>query len=74
MNRVLNTKDFLNKIQSSKRPRILNCSFTFPIVKADKLSLFSKERIPNSTFFDPDEIKDKNSPYPHMLPMQKEFL
>lgn len=70
MNRILSTKEFLNKISQSKSPRILNCSFTFPIVKADKLSLFSKERIPKSTFFDPDEVKDKNSPYPHMLPNQ----
>ncbi|CAN6672607.1 thiosulfate sulfurtransferase Tum1p [Trichomonascus vanleenenianus] len=32
-----------------------------------------RPRIPNARFFDMDEIKDKSSPYPRMVPTQKEF-
>ncbi|KIV78352.1 hypothetical protein PV11_10076 [Exophiala sideris] len=35
--------------------------------------VFQKKRIPTARFFDIDEIKDKESEYPHMLPTCEEF-
>ena len=34
---------------------------------------FKKKRIPTARFFDIDEIKDHESPYPHMLPTKEVF-
>jgi thiosulfate/3-mercaptopyruvate sulfurtransferase len=34
---------------------------------------FLDAHLPNARFFDIEEIKDKNSPYPHMLPRADEF-
>ncbi|KAK5265770.1 hypothetical protein LTR40_014477, partial [Exophiala xenobiotica] len=36
--------------------------------KRTGLEVFKKKRIPTARFFDIDEIKDKESEYPHMLP------
>ena len=35
--------------------------------------IFKKKRIPSARFFDLDEVKDHNSPYPHMLPTAEGF-
>lgn len=32
------------------------------------IEVFKKKRIPSARFFDIDEVKDHDSPYPHMLP------
>jgi len=34
---------------------------------------FDAERVPGSSYFDIDEISDRSSPLPHMLPSEKEF-
>lgn len=34
---------------------------------------FKKKRIPSARFFDLDEVKDHDSPYPHMLPTAEGF-
>lgn len=68
MNWVLGAKEFINKITKAKSPRILDCSFTYPIIQKDKYIVFNQRRIPQATFFDSDKIKDIYSPYPHMLP------
>merc|ERR1712000_93260 len=41
--------------------------------KRTGLDVFQKKRIPTARFFDIDEIKDKESEYPHMLPTCDEF-
>lgn len=41
--------------------------------KRTGLGVFKQQRIPGSRFFDLDEIKDPDSPYPHMLPTQEMF-
>lgn len=41
--------------------------------KRTGLEIFKKSRIPTARFFDIDEIKDKESEYPHMLPTCDEF-
>ncbi|KAI9799917.1 MAG: hypothetical protein M1833_003839 [Piccolia ochrophora] len=37
------------------------------------LSAFKERRIPDARFFDLDAVKDKTSPYPHMLPTPQDF-
>lgn len=37
------------------------------------IDAFRKNRIPNARFFDLDEVKDPDSPYPHMLPTCEMF-
>lgn len=37
------------------------------------IDVFRKHRIPQARFFDLDEIKDQDSPYPHMLPTCETF-
>lgn len=41
--------------------------------KRTGLEVFKKKRIPTARFFDIDEIKDNESPYPHMLPTCEAF-
>jgi len=44
-----------------------------PNVPRDALSEFQKGRIPGARFFNLDEVIDKTSPYPHMLPSPEAF-
>ncbi|PWY77036.1 thiosulfate sulfurtransferase [Aspergillus heteromorphus CBS 117.55] len=37
------------------------------------IDVFRKHRIPQARFFDLDEVKDQDSPYPHMLPTAETF-
>ncbi|BDD60342.1 hypothetical protein MPDQ_000438 [Monascus purpureus] len=37
------------------------------------IDVFRKHRIPHARFFDLDEVKDPDSPYPHMLPTCETF-
>ncbi|PLN85608.1 Rhodanese-like protein [Aspergillus taichungensis] len=37
------------------------------------LDIFRKHRIPQARFFDLDGVKDRDSPYPHMLPTAETF-
>jgi thiosulfate/3-mercaptopyruvate sulfurtransferase len=37
------------------------------------IDAFNKKRIPKARFFDIDEVKDQESPYPHMLPTCDHF-
>ncbi|KAG9783962.1 Rhodanese-like protein, partial [Aureobasidium melanogenum] len=41
--------------------------------KRTGLEVFKRKRIPTARFFDIDEIKDNESPYPHMLPTCEAF-
>ncbi|EXJ79223.1 hypothetical protein A1O3_08724 [Capronia epimyces CBS 606.96] len=41
--------------------------------KRTGLEVFKKKRIPTARYFDIDEIKDNESPYPHMLPTCETF-
>lgn len=41
--------------------------------KRDGYTTFIQSRIPNARFFDLDAVKDAESPYPHMLPIQEVF-
>ena len=60
-------------IDSHQSPVILDCTWFMPNVPRDALSEFQKGRIPGARFFNLDEVIDKTSPYPHMLPSPEAF-
>lgn len=53
--------------------KVLDSSWYMPSTKINAKSLFLKERIPTSQFFDIDDICDHKTDLPHMLPSPKEF-
>lgn len=56
-------------------PRVIPlCAAWFlPNDERKGIQVFREKRIPKARFFDLDRVKDKHSPYPHMLPSPKEF-
>jgi len=60
-------------IDSNSAPVILDCTWFMPNVGRNALAEFNKSRIPGARFFDLDEVKDRSSPYPHMLPSPEAF-
>ncbi|ORY68624.1 Rhodanese-like domain-containing protein [Pseudomassariella vexata] len=59
----------------SPEPRVvpLCASWFLPNDERKGIEVFREQRIPKAKFFDLDKVKDKHSPYPHMLPSAKEF-
>ncbi|KAI1823213.1 Rhodanese-like domain-containing protein [Xylaria intraflava] len=59
----------------STDPRVvpLCASWFLPNSARTGIDVFHERRIPKSRFFDLDKVKDKHSPYPHMLPSPKQF-
>ncbi|KAI0126641.1 Rhodanese-like domain-containing protein [Xylariales sp. AK1849] len=59
----------------SPEPRVvpLCASWFLPNDERKGIDVFREKRIPKAKFFDLDKVKDKHSPYPHMLPSAKEF-
>lgn len=55
------------------RFKIIDASWYLPAQKRDGHVEFIESRIPNAVFFDIDEISDKSSDLPHMLPTPEEF-
>ena len=49
------------------------CIATWSMVAGEGRAVFLAERIASAQHFDIDEIADKSSPYPHMLPSEREF-
>ncbi|KAI2638535.1 Rhodanese-like domain-containing protein [Xylaria nigripes] len=60
---------------TSTDPRVipLCASWFLPNSPLTGMQVFRERRIPKSRFFDLDKVKDKHSPYPHMLPTAKQF-
>lgn len=56
-------------------PRVipLCASWFLPNDTRSGIETFREQRIPKARFFDLDKVKDKRSPYPHMLPDAKGF-
>jgi thiosulfate/3-mercaptopyruvate sulfurtransferase len=52
---------------------VVDGSFYLPAMKRDPATEFLAGHIPGAVRFDVDEIADKSSPLPHMLPTPKEF-
>lgn len=44
-----------------------------PAMKRDTRAEYLKQHIPGAVFFDIDEISDKSTPLPHMLPPKELF-
>ena len=63
----MKNKDINQKIS------ILDCTWYLPTENKDSKEIFKKEKIPTSKFFDLDEISDKSSTLPHMLPSNESF-
>ncbi|KAI1812587.1 Rhodanese-like domain-containing protein [Poronia punctata] len=59
----------------STHPRVIPlCAAWFmPNDSRTGINAFVEKRIPKARFFDLDKVKDKHSPYPHMLPSPKQF-
>ncbi len=52
---------------------VLDGSWHLPAEKRDPKAEFAAGHIPSARFFDIDEISDKSSPLPHMLPAAERF-
>jgi thiosulfate/3-mercaptopyruvate sulfurtransferase len=59
---------------SPKNLRVLNGTWYMPNVKKYPRQEHKESRIPGSIFFDIDEISDKSTDLPHMLPPLDQFL
>ena len=65
--------DWLEKNLNNDNIIILDCSWHLPNTNRSGEKEFLSERIPGAIFFNIDEISDTKSPYPHMIPNEKEF-
>ena len=63
------------RISTSPRVIPLCAAWFLPDDKAGRTGIetFRKLRIPKARFFDIDKVTDRHSPYPHMLPSEKDF-
>ena len=65
--------DWLEKNLNNDGVIILDCSWHLPNTNRSGEKDFLSERIPGAIFFNIDDISDPKSPYPHMIPNEKEF-
>ncbi|KAL9107897.1 MAG: hypothetical protein Q9227_007219 [Pyrenula ochraceoflavens] len=68
-------KNVISKISTAPRVIPLSAAWFMPNDPERRTGWdsFQKKRIPTARFFDLDEIKDHDSPYPHMLPTNEVF-
>lgn len=48
--------------------RVINATYTFPVLEHDRFAAYDLERIPMATYLDIDEVADKSFGVPHTLP------
>ncbi len=53
--------------------RVVDGTYTMPMMKRDPGVEFEERHIPGAVFFDIDEISDTDNPLPHMLPSPEKF-
>ena len=70
---VIVNLDWLEKNLNNDDVIILDCSWHLPNTNRSGEKEFLSERIPGAIFFNIDDISDQRSPYPHMVPNEKEF-
>jgi len=70
---LVSASELKSAIASGTSPVILDCTWFMPNVPRNPREEFQKARIPGARFFDLDEVIDKSSPYPHMLPSPEDF-
>lgn len=66
-------KNVYSKLSTAPRIIPLCASWFLPNDGRTGIDTFKESRIPHARFFDLDDVKDQNSPYPHMLPSAKDF-
>jgi thiosulfate/3-mercaptopyruvate sulfurtransferase len=54
--------------------RVLDASWYLPEMNRDPKAEYEEEHIPGARFFDIDEISDKASDLPHMVPPVEKFI
>jgi thiosulfate/3-mercaptopyruvate sulfurtransferase len=62
------TTDFLAANLWNTHYKLVDASWFMPGSGRDARAEYLKTHLPNAVFFDLDDISDKKSPYPHMLP------
>ena len=65
--------DWLAKHLAAPDVRVVDASWYMPTQNRNALAEYKEAHIPGAVFFDIDEISDKSSPYPHMLPSSEKF-
>ena len=65
--------DWLEKNLNNDNIIVLDCSWHLPNTNRSGEKEFLSERIPGAIFFNIDDISDPKSPFPHMIPNEKEF-
>lgn len=66
-------KNVHSKISTAPKIIPLCASWFLPNDGRNGLDTFREARIPHARFFDLDDVKDPESPYPHMLPSPADF-
>ncbi|KAF2641737.1 Rhodanese-like protein [Massarina eburnea CBS 473.64] len=66
-------KNVHSKLSTAPKVIPLCASWFLPNDGRNGLDSFKECRIPHARFFDLDEVKDPESPYPHMLPSATDF-
>jgi thiosulfate/3-mercaptopyruvate sulfurtransferase len=64
----------MNDEKYKTRLSILDCSWFLPTDNKYGKDLFNIDKIPNSKFFDIDEVCDKSINLPHMFPKLDDFI
>eukprot|EP01084_Bolivina_argentea_P180321 311533_1 len=67
------SSEWLSTQLDRENVKVVDGSFHLPKAGRDAAKEFSQQRIPGATFFDLNEIKDKTSKLPRMMPTQDEF-
>ena len=64
----------MNNDKYKHKLSVLDCTWYLPTENKNAKDIFEKEKIPNSKFYDIDEISDKSSSLPHMFPNNQSFI
>ncbi|NCC23098.1 MAG: sulfurtransferase [Alphaproteobacteria bacterium] len=70
---LIEPEELLLKIENNIAVKIVDASFVLPGSEENPFENFQRTRIGRSVFFDIDDVADKTSPLPHMLPTADEF-
>lgn len=70
---LIEARELHKLLQSAKNLKILDASFVLPSSPIDPKTEFKESHIQGAQFFDIDEISDRNSDLPHMLPSAEDF-
>jgi len=71
---VLVSTDWLSSRLTDPEIRILDATWYLPNIDRDAKAEYEEAHIPNSRFFDIDDISDHRSDLPHMVPPVEKFM